>query len=101
MDYTTETPEAALTDVVQLMWVHIEEPDPDGEVLDSSGSHIWYRVALRDMSCSVLVVEDHSAPGGSRGVLVEKMLDTESFRWTKWNDNAGRPEWTFDWLLLC
>lgn len=37
----------------------------------------------------MLVVEDHSAPGGSRGVLVEKMLDTESFRWTKWNDNAG------------
>ena len=56
---------------------------------------------IRFVSCSVLVVEDHSAPGGSRGVLVEKMLDTESFRWTKWNDNAGRPEWTFDWLLLC
>ena len=46
---------------------------------------------IRFVSCSVLVVEDHSAPGGSRGVLVEKMLDTESFRWTKWNDNAGRP----------
>ena len=55
LDYTTETPEAALPEVVQLMWVHIEEPDPDAEVLDSSGNHIWYRVALRDMSGSVLL----------------------------------------------
>ena len=29
--------------------------DPDGEVLDPSGIHIWYRVALRDMSGSVLL----------------------------------------------
>ena len=55
LDYTTETPEAALPEVVQLMWVHFEEPDPDGEVLDPSGIHIWYRVALRDMSGSVLL----------------------------------------------
>ena len=55
LDYTTETPEAALPEVVQLMWVHIEEPDLDGEVLDPSGIHIWYRVALRDMSGSVLL----------------------------------------------
>ena len=55
LDYTTATPEAALPEVVQLMWVHFEEPDPDGEVLDPSGIHIWYRVALRDMSGSVLL----------------------------------------------
>ena len=30
LDYTTDTPEATLPDVVQLMWVHIEEPDQDG-----------------------------------------------------------------------
>ena len=54
LDYTTETPEAALPEVVQLMWVHFEEPDPDGEVLDPSGIHIWYRVGLRNMSGSVL-----------------------------------------------
>ena len=54
LEYTTETPEAALPEVVQLMWVHIEEPDTDGEDLDPSGNHIWYRVALRDMSGSVL-----------------------------------------------
>ena len=53
LDYTSETPEAALPEVVQLMWVHIEEPDSDGEVLDSSGGHIWYRAALRDVSGSV------------------------------------------------
>ena len=55
LDYTTETPEAALPRVVQLMWVHFEDPDPDGEVLDPSGIHICYRVALRDMSGSVLL----------------------------------------------
>ena len=55
LDYTTETPEAALPEVVQLMWVHFEEPDPDGEVLDPSGIHIWYRVGLRNMSGSVLL----------------------------------------------
>ena len=55
LDYTTETPSAGLPEVMQLMWVHIEEPDPDGEVVDTSGNHIWYRVALRDMSGSVLL----------------------------------------------
>ena len=55
LDYTTETPGAALPEVVQLMWVHIEEPDPNDQVLDPSGNHIWYRVALRDMSGSVLL----------------------------------------------
>ena len=55
LDYTTETPSAALPEVVQRMWVHIEEPDLDREVLDTSGNHVWYRVALRDMSGSVQV----------------------------------------------
>ena len=55
LDYTTETPDAVLPEVVQLMWVHIEEPDCDGEVLDTTGAYIWYRVALRDTSGSVLV----------------------------------------------
>ena len=41
------------------MSVHLEEPDPDGEALEPSGSHIWWSspgVALRDMRGSVLVV---------------------------------------------
>jgi len=41
------------------------------------------------LKCSVLVLEDLSWPNGSRGVLVEKMLDTSRFQWMKWNDNAG------------
>lgn len=42
------------------------------------------------LSCSVLLLDDPSWPiDGIRGVLVEKMLDTERFRWTKWNDNNG------------
>ena len=55
LDYTTETPEALLPEVVQLMWCHIEEPDQDGQIQDSSGTHIWYRVPLRDTSGSVQV----------------------------------------------
>ena len=41
------------------------------------------------LSCSVLLLKDSSWPTGERGVLVEKMLDTDRFRWTKWNDNNG------------
>ncbi|KAL7545059.1 hypothetical protein ACHAWF_008424 [Thalassiosira exigua] len=44
---------------------------------------------LRFLSCSVLVLEDPTFPGGLRGVLVEKMLDTDRFPWVKWNDNNG------------
>ncbi len=44
---------------------------------------------LQFVSCSVLLLEDPNWPGGERGVLVEKMLDTDRFRWTKWNDNNG------------
>ena len=53
--HTTETPEADLPEVVQLVWVHVEELDRDGEVLDTSGNHTWCRVAVRDMSGSVLL----------------------------------------------
>lgn len=55
LDYTSETPDASLPEVSQLMWVHIEEPAPDAEILESSGDRIWYRVALRDISGSVLM----------------------------------------------
>jgi Alpha-kinase family len=41
------------------------------------------------LRASVLVVDDPSWPGGERGVLVEKMLDTTRFPWTKWSDNNG------------
>ena len=41
------------------------------------------------LRCSVLVLEDFDWPESRRGVLVEKMLDTDRFRWSKWNNNAG------------
>ena len=41
------------------------------------------------LDCSVLLLHDPNWPTGRRGVLVEKMLDTERFQWTKWNDNNG------------
>lgn len=50
LDFTTETPLAALPPVVQLMWVHFEEPEPDDEVLDGSGSRVWIRTPGRDAS---------------------------------------------------
>jgi hypothetical protein len=42
------------------------------------------------LSCSVLLLKDPSWPiDGIQGVLVEKMLGTDCFHWTKWNDNNG------------
>ena len=41
------------------------------------------------LPCSVLLLRDNQWPNGERGVLVEKMLDTDKFQWKKWNDNAG------------
>jgi hypothetical protein len=35
------------------------------------------------------MLEDRTSPGGYRAVLIEKMLNTERFKWTKWNDNNG------------
>jgi hypothetical protein len=44
---------------------------------------------IKFLECSILLVDDPTWPTGQRGVLVEKMLDTEHFPWTKWNDNNG------------
>ena len=44
---------------------------------------------IRFISCSVLVLVDAQKPNGYRAVLVEKMLNTRRFKWTKWNDNNG------------
>ena len=53
LDYTTETPQAAVPDVSQLMWVHIEEPAPDETILN--GDRIWFLTQLRDNSGNVTV----------------------------------------------
>eukprot|EP00804_Cyclotella_cryptica_P004564 CCRYP_006898-RB/>CCRYP_006898-RB protein AED:0.05 eAED:0.05 QI:2166/0.8/0.66/1/0.6/0.16/6/373/438 len=44
---------------------------------------------LRFVGCSVLMLEDPNFRNDVRYVLVEKMLDADRFRWTKWNDNNG------------
>ena len=55
LDLTSETPKAQLPEVNQLMWVCLEEPAPENDILDSTGTRIWYRRELRDMSGSVTV----------------------------------------------
>jgi hypothetical protein len=44
---------------------------------------------LEFLPCTVLVLEDSDWPEDRRGVLVEKLLDTDRFGWCKWNNNAG------------
>ena len=36
--------------LMQVMWVHLEEPDPDVQVRDPTGTRIWFRTPLRDAS---------------------------------------------------
>ena len=50
LDFTAEDPEAKMPAVVQVMWVHLEEPDPDAEVREASGERVWFRTPLRDAS---------------------------------------------------
>ena len=51
LDFTSEAPHADLPEVLQLMWAHLEEPEPDTSVVDAkTGGRIWYRVVLRDIS---------------------------------------------------
>jgi hypothetical protein len=44
---------------------------------------------LHLLSCSVLIRKDPSWPTKKLFVLVEKIIDTNRFHWTKWNDNKG------------
>jgi len=55
LDYTSEAPNASFPEVMQLMWIHIEEPEPGSPVLESTGERLFYRVYVRDPSGSVLL----------------------------------------------
>ena len=56
LDFTSEAPSAEMPDVVQLMWVHIEEPEADVKVVDSkTESRIWFLTRVRDNSGSIEV----------------------------------------------
>ena len=37
------------------MWGHLEEPEEESDIADSSGHRIWYRVLFRDISGAVSV----------------------------------------------
>ena len=55
LDFTVEDPEAKMPGVVQVMWVHLEEPEPDVNVTDPSEERLWFRTALRDASGATTV----------------------------------------------
>ena len=55
LDFTAESPEAKMPEVVQVMWVHLEEPEPDTSVRDPSGERVWFRTPLRDASGATTV----------------------------------------------
>ena len=55
LDFTAESPEAQMPGVMQVMWVHLEEPDTDVNVTDPSGERVWFRIPLRDASGATTV----------------------------------------------
>lgn len=55
LDFTRDNKDARTPDVVQLMWVHIEEPDAAQGIKDASGTRIWYLAQLRDVSGATTV----------------------------------------------
>jgi len=55
LDFTAEMPDAGIPELVQVMWAHLEEPEPDTDVLHQSGERIWYRIQARDATGSVTV----------------------------------------------
>ena len=55
LDFTAESPEAKMPAVAQVMWVHLEEPEPHVHVRDPSGERLWFRTPLRDASGATTV----------------------------------------------
>ena len=50
LDFTSEEPKADMPDIVQLFWLFVEEPAPGDEIVDSSGTRVWYQAKARDLS---------------------------------------------------
>ena len=53
LDYSSSTPEANVPEVVQLMWLHIEEPEVTADVLHKD--RVWYKICARDVSGGIQV----------------------------------------------
>ena len=51
LDYTTETPNAAVPAVTQVMWMHFEEPGPGQEIMFQE--RLWFLLQVRDPSGNV------------------------------------------------
>ena len=90
LDFTSEAPSALMPDVVQLMWVHIEEPDVDTKVLDpKTESRIWFRTHVRDSSGSVEV-----GIGEKAALTLASVASKDAFLEKHQDGNLGFP-------LLC
>lgn len=55
LDFTSEQPNANMPEIVQVPWLHVEEPQPGDGILDQSGSRVWYHIAGRDASGSAVL----------------------------------------------
>lgn len=55
LDYTSETPLATIPSITQLMWIHVEEPEPEVQILEASGTRLWFRTTVRDASGATLM----------------------------------------------
>ena len=53
LDYSSSTPEANVPEVVQLMWLHLEEPEPKADVVHQD--RVWYKICARDVSGAIQV----------------------------------------------
>jgi len=55
LDFTSESPQANMPPIVDVAWARLQEPQPSDEVLDRSGSRIWFVTQLADTSGGTLV----------------------------------------------
>ena len=53
LGYSSSIPEAYVPEVVQLMWLHIEEPEVTADVLHKD--RVWYKICARDVSGGIQV----------------------------------------------
>lgn len=55
LDFTSGEPKARMPEAMQLLWIHLEEPEPSDNVMESSGQRLWYPTKLRDVSGATTV----------------------------------------------
>jgi len=55
LDFTSESPEANMPEIVQINWAHVEEPQRDQQVIEKSGARVWFIGEMRDSSGSARV----------------------------------------------